>query len=165
MRAAMEPLEMDDARLLLWPRRAYREACPKEVPPEIAEDYDEACLVIDDSPTAAGALGRRCMELVLEQAGGAKGRTLADKIDDVIAKEKAPAWVIYDLHTVRKLGNFAAHASEDVTGRIIRVDSEEAQWTLNVLQTLFDFYYVMPAKSKERAMGLAEKQKSKTSVS
>jgi len=37
-----------------------------------------------------------------------------------------------------------------ITGQIVPVDPEEAEWTLDVLEALFDFYYVLPAKSQKR---------------
>ena len=37
-----------------------------------------------------------------------------------------------------------------VTGQIVPVETEEVEWTLNVLEALFDFYYVQPTLSKKR---------------
>ena len=43
------------------PKSAYRH-CPAQVPSEIAKDYIEAGLILDDSPTASATLSRRCLK-------------------------------------------------------------------------------------------------------
>ncbi len=43
-------------------------------------------------------------------------------------------------------GNFAAHPMKSqLTGLILDVEPGEAEWTLDVLEELFDFYFVLPA--------------------
>jgi len=142
---------------LLWPRTGWREPCPPEVPEEIAQDYNEACDVIDISPTAAAALARRGLELVLKK-NGAEGKTLANMIDDIIDHQKAPPPVTQDLHDLRQIGNtFAAHANRSVTGEVLRTSPEEAEWTLNTLRTVLKHYYVDEAESKARKTALKAK--------
>jgi hypothetical protein len=55
------------------------------------------------------------------------------------------------LHYVREIGNFAAHPSKDnKTGEIIDVEPGEAEFSLNVIEDLFDFYFVAPERLKQR---------------
>ncbi|MBN2209307.1 MAG: DUF4145 domain-containing protein [Candidatus Coatesbacteria bacterium] len=144
-------------RHLIWPKHPYREPCPPEVPNEVAADYNEACAVIDISPTAAAALARHCLELVLRN-NGAKGETLYNMINDIIDNRKAPPYVTGDLHDLRQIGNtFAAHANQSVTGEVLRTSPEEAEWTLNTLRTVLKHYYVDEAESKARKAALAAK--------
>jgi hypothetical protein len=42
-------------------------------------------------------------------------------------------------------------------GEIIDVVPGEAEWNLDVLDMLFDFYYVQPSKSREKKKALDEK--------
>jgi len=43
---------------------------------------------------------------------------------------------------------------------VVDVEPGEAEWNLDVLDALFDyFYYIAPAKSEERRKGLGEKLK------
>ena len=96
---------------IVWPKHRYHEPCAPEAPEQVAEDYNEACLVIDISPTAAAALARRGLELVLKK-NGAEGNTLYDMINDIIDNKKALPFVTGDLHDLRNIGNtFAAHAN------------------------------------------------------
>ena len=142
---------------VIWPKHVYREPCPPEVPNEVAADYIEACAVIDISPTAAAALARHCLELVLRN-NGAKGETLYEMINDIIDNRKAPPYVTGDLHDLRQIGNtFAAHANRSVTGEVLRTSPEEAEWTLNTLRTVLKHYYVDEAESKARKAALQAK--------
>lgn len=50
------------SELLIRPKIANRPPVPIEVPTLFAEDYNEACLVIIDSPKASAALSRRCLQ-------------------------------------------------------------------------------------------------------
>jgi hypothetical protein len=51
--------------------------------------------------------------------------------------------------TIRNLGNFAAHKITDQTTlQIIDVEPTEAEYCLDVLDAVFDHYYVKPAQAK-----------------
>jgi hypothetical protein len=51
------------------------------------------------------------------------------------------------IDAVRVIGNFAAHPIKSKsTGEIVPVEVGEAEWLLDVLEELFDFYFVRPAK-------------------
>ena len=39
----------------------------------------------------------------------------------------------------------------------VRVEPGEAEWNLDVLEALFDFYYVQPAKHKKKKAALNKK--------
>ncbi|MOA22378.1 hypothetical protein D3C78_1429310 [compost metagenome] len=45
------------------------------------------------------------------------------------------------------------------TGEILPVEPHEAEWNLDVLDMLFDFCYVQPAKNAARRAALNAKQK------
>ncbi len=59
---------------------------------------------------------------------------------------------------VRNVGNFAAHPMKDTnSGAILPVEDHEAEWNLDVLEGLFDFYYVQPEKNRIRRAALNAK--------
>jgi hypothetical protein len=63
-----------------------------------------------------------------------------------------------DLDAIRVLGNFAAHPIKSTnTGEIVEVEPGEAQWGLDVLNGLLDFYYVQAERSRMRREGLNRK--------
>ena len=135
---------------LLWPKAAARPPLPPEVPADVARDYSEAALVLADSCNAAAALARRCLQNVLRTAGGVKveSNKLYDEIE--AASSDLPSYMAGSLHDLRELGNDAAHPNRSgVTGEIVDVDSREAEWTLDILDLLFDHYFVKPQKARE----------------
>jgi hypothetical protein len=57
-----------------------------------------------------------------------------------------PSHLAEAIDAVRNIGNFAAHPlKSQSTGEILPVEPEEAEWNLDVLESLFDFYFVQPA--------------------
>lgn len=61
----------------------------------------------------------------------------------------------YALH-----GNFAAHPIKHrTTGLIVDVEPEEANWNLDVLEELFEYYYVQPKRAEEKRKKLEAKLK------
>ena len=64
-----------------------------------------------------------------------------------------PSHIADSLDAVRNIGNFAAHpAKSQATGEVVPVEPGEAEWTLDTLEELFDFYFVSPARTKARGM-------------
>ncbi|AOJ88275.1 hypothetical protein WS87_05335 [Burkholderia sp. MSMB0856] len=142
---------------MVYPRVANRPKPPQQVPAHIAEDYVEACLVLSDSPKASAALSRRCLQTVLREHGYAQ-RDLAPAIQAALDSGTLPALVAESLDAIRNIGNFAAHPMKDTnTGAILPVAAEEAEWNLEVLSDLFDFYYVQPARLEARRAALNAK--------
>jgi hypothetical protein len=128
------------------PKGSNRPPCSPEVPPHIALDYSEACLVVSDSPKASAALSRRCLQNLLRDAAKVKHGNLADAIQEAIDNKQLPTHIVEVIDAVRQIGNFAAHPMKSKnTGEILPVESQEAEWNLDVLESLFDFYYVQPA--------------------
>ena len=124
-----------------------RPPCPSEVPAHINEDYREACLVLPFSPKASAALSRRCLQNLLRDAAKVKPSDLSKEIQEVIDSGKLPSQLADSIDAIRNIGNFAAHPMKSKsTGEIVDVKSQEAEWNLDVLETLFDFYYVQPVK-------------------
>jgi hypothetical protein len=146
-------------KILVWPKGVTsRTPCPKEVPPDVADYYNQACLVLADSPMAAAALARRCLQHVLRGAAKVKPQDLANEIQEVLDRGTLPTHIAEDIDAVRNIGNFAAHPMKSQhTGDILPVEPDEAEWTLNVVEALFDFYYVQPAVSKAKRDALNQK--------
>ena len=138
---------------MVYPKGSLRAHAPPEVPAEIAEDFREACLVLADSPKASAALSRRCLQHLLRSVAGIKAGDLATEIQQVLDAGRLPTALADSIDAVRNIGNFSAHPIKSkATGEILPVEPHEAEWTLDVLESLFDFYYVQPAVvAKKRA--------------
>ena len=147
-------------KIMVFPKSSNRTFDLTDVPNEIAEDYEEACLVLSDSPKASAALSRRCLQNILRNQGYTD-KSLFKEIQLAIDSSKLPSHISESLDAVRNIGNFAAHPLKDIsTGEILPVEAGEAEWNLETLEALFDFYYVQPAKTQRRKDALNEKLKS-----
>jgi hypothetical protein len=137
----------------VWPRGIARAPLSKDVPEKYAADYREACNVLADSPKASAALSRRCLQRILREVAGVKASDLSKEIDAVCPS--LPSAIAEAVDAIRVIGNFAAHPVKSTnTGEIVDVEPGEAEWSLDVLESLFDFYFVQPAKlaAKKDAM-------------
>jgi len=92
--------------------------------------------------------------------GGAVGKDLEKQIESFIATKNPPSYIADQLHAVRQIGNFAAHPQKDtVTGEILPVEPGEAEWNIEVLESMFDFQFVKPAQQVKRIKEFNEKLK------
>ena len=137
-----------EERYLAVPRRTLpRRIDPlvEEKKPAYAALYAEAALVLEDSPRASAALSRRLLADVLDEQGGYGAPGLAARIDAFIEDVANPATLTKNLDYLREIGNFGAHTQkDDIDGSVIDVEQQEAEWTLDVLDRLLDFYIVGP---------------------
>ena len=142
---------------LIYPRNLNIKR-PDGVPSDIFQDYEEARLVLQDSPKASAALSRRCLQNLLVQKAGVKGINLYEDIQQVIDSGALPSDLVEEIDAVRQIGNFAAHPIKSTSsGEIIGVEPQEVEWTLEVLEGLFDFYYVKREKVDKRKAALNKK--------
>lgn len=146
------------SRYLVYPANTSVRPLPSEVPDPYKTDFDEAAAVLPLSPKASAALSRRTLQAVLRDKAGTSSKDLFDQIEEVTASGKLPSHIADDLHAVRNIGNFAAHEIKSkVTGAIVDVEAGEADWNLDVLESLFDFYFVEPTKAAARKAALNKK--------
>jgi len=134
---------------------------PVEVPADIAEDYQEACLVLPLSAKASAALARRCLQNILHRQGY-KARDLAKEIDLLLNEADPKKAIPQSLHdtidSIRNFGNFSAHPITDVTSlQVVDVEPEEAEWCLAILEEMFEHFYVKPAQAAAKKAALNAK--------
>ncbi|WP_025726588.1 DUF4145 domain-containing protein [Bacteroides sp. 14(A)] len=133
---------------IIYPLNSGRTPAATEVEPQFAEDYNEACLILPFSPKASAALSRRCLQNIIRIKENIKKKNLMLEIDELISLNKLPSFLSDNLQTIRGFGNIAAHGMEDqVSGQILDVEPEEADFLLDILELMFDFYFVQPAKA------------------
>ena len=147
------PSDVPDETSLVWPKAISRSAVPVEVPDKIRKDYEEAAIVLADSKKASAALSRRCLQALLRDVAGINKKNLSQQIEAVLPT--LPGYLQPELDAVRNIGNFAAHPiKSSTTGEIIDVEPGEAEWNLDVLDLLFDFYFQQPkiAQGKRDAL-------------
>jgi hypothetical protein len=140
---------------------------PDYIPLALREDYIEACKIRDLSPKASATLARRCLQGMIRDYCGIKKATLFDEINELRARiegEKAPIGVSLDsveaIDDVRGVGNIGAHMEKDIN-HIVPVDPEEAQLLIDLLESLFEEWYVAREKRANRFSGIKALAESK----
>jgi hypothetical protein len=121
---------------------------PPSVPTHLANDYYEACAILNLSPKASATLSRRVLQGAIRDFCGIKDATLFKEIDaleQASNKGHAPQGVTIEvvkaMHHVRSIGNIGAHMEKD-TNVIVDVDPSEAQALINLIEMLFKEWYV-----------------------
>jgi Domain of unknown function (DUF4145) len=156
--AVVAPPEPKTTMRLVYPKAVARQPVPATVPAPIADDYNEACLVLPDSAKASAALSRRCLQSLLVAKAGAKKKDLFDQIQEVLDASLLPSDLAEDLDTVRVIGAFGAHPIKGTrTGEIVPVEPGEAEWNLDVVEDLFDFFYARAERRAEKRAALDAK--------
>jgi len=145
---------------------------PEFIPSPLREDYSEAWKIRDLSPKASATLSRRCLQGMIRDLAGVHEKTLfkeIEKLRELSEKNLAPKGVSEDsiesLHHVRSLGNIGAHMEADID-IVIPVDPKEAQILIDLIEILFDEWYVAREKRRSKFAALKatadEKQLLKT---
>jgi hypothetical protein len=89
-----------------------------------------------------------------------KPGNLADEIQQAIDSGKLPSHLVEAMDAVRNIGNFAAHPMKSQkSAEILDVEPGEAEWNLDVLESMFDFYFVQPRVLKAKRDALNAKLK------
>ncbi len=129
---------------IVRPLGSQRPPPPAAVISPYRDDYVEASAVLPISAKASAALSRRCLQAVLKDKGKFTQQNL---IDQITAAESSglPSHITESLHAVRQIGNFAAHPMKSTaSGQVLDVEPNEAEWNLDTLDALFDFFFVQP---------------------
>lgn len=129
---------------------------PDFIPPSLREDYAEACRIRDLSPKASATLSRRCLQGMIRDFCKISKGTLFEEINTLKAlvdAAKAPAGVSLDsveaIDHIRGVGNIGAHMEKDIN-HIVPVDPQEAQLLIELIESLFEEWYVAREKRASR---------------
>lgn len=95
---------------LVYPRSISVELPNEDLTDEIKDLYNEAALILDDSPRATAALLRLALQLLLKEIGG-KGAHIDTDIKTIVANGVDPQ-VQKAMDIVRVFGNSGAHPGE-----------------------------------------------------
>jgi hypothetical protein len=77
---------------------------------------------------------------------------------DQLTSPHLPSFIAQNVDAIRHIGNFAAHPTKSqASGEIVEVEAGEAEWNLDVLDLLFDFYYVQPKIAQQKRDDLNKK--------
>jgi hypothetical protein len=135
--------------VIIYPKPQPRELESDDIPESYRNDFSEAAAVLDLSPKASAAISRRLLQQLLREHFAVKPADLSKEIDEFLHAAHVPSYIADQIDAVRNVGNFAAHPlKETQTGAILDVEPGEAEWLLDVLEALFDFAFVQPARAR-----------------
>ncbi|GEM_PF-1172063 len=121
------------------------------VPPELAATYRTAGELLPYSEEASAALSRRLLHRVLAACGRAGYGGLSDQIQRAVASPALPDYLKDGLNGyVRLTGLESDHVRSYRPDALVPAVAGEADWLLDLLESLLDFYYVQPARLKRR---------------
>lgn len=143
---------------IIYPLVKVERLIPPEVPEDCLNEYREAESVFSISPKSSAALSRRLLQKILHEKLQIRKKDLSLEIEEFINTSNAPTYLIEAIDAVRQIGNFAAHPIKYTnTAEIVEVESGEAEWLLDVLESFFDFVFVQPKKLELRRDALNNK--------
>nr|WP_236952398.1 DUF4145 domain-containing protein [Mesorhizobium loti] len=129
---------------------------PEFIPDALRDDYYEACLIRDLSPKASATLARRCLQgMIRDFCKISKGRLIEEikelrkRVDDDVAPKGVEAETVDAIDHVRGVGNIGAHMEKDINN-IVDVDPGEAQALIELIEMLFEEWYIAREKRRER---------------
>ena len=134
---------------------------PDFIPKPLRDDYVEASRIRDLSPKASATLARRCLQGMIRHFCGISKARLIDEITalrEAVETGKAPRGVTIEsvdaIDHVRKIGNIGAHMEKDVD-LIVDIDPGEAQVLTELIEMLFDEWYVEQQTRTDRLKKIA----------
>lgn len=138
----------------LWPESSHKPQ-PNFIPAPIVQDYIEASRIRDLSPKASATLSRRCIQGMIRDFCKISKNRLIDEITELSKRLEAgtaPSGVnsesVEAIDHVRSIGNIGAHMEKDIDV-IVDVDPGEAQALLELIEMLFEEWYVARNTRKE----------------
>jgi hypothetical protein len=127
--------------------------------PTLAEDYQEASLILTASPRMSAVLSRSILADLLEKYAGRHEFNLGDRLRAFAADLTYPSSIRDNVRYLKEIGDFGAHTQKDKSDQraIINVTPEEAEWTIDLVERLFEYFIVSPKKDAEMQAAFREK--------
>jgi hypothetical protein len=139
------------------PQSSMRPRLSPDVPVDYADDYHAACQVYSYSPQSTAALGRRLLQHLLADKAGAGDGDLVDQIRHAVLGADMPGYLKQGLQMYSRLAKLDSAPSKSVHPEALaRVEPGEAEWLLDVLQSMFDLYFVQPARLQRKQDSIEE---------
>jgi len=152
---ANQEARVGDRPITSWrliPRGAAK-PFPDYIPAGLRNDYNEACLIAELSPKAAATLCRRCLQGMIRDyfQMDTKSRKLWDEMKAIKDRVEPDTWA--NIIALKDLGNIGAHMEADVDV-IIDVEPREAALLIELIEQLFEDWYVQREQRRKRSAEL-----------
>jgi hypothetical protein len=130
------------------------------IPEPYRTSYLEAAAILDISPRMSGVLSRRILADLLEEFARLEDYSLEKRIGKFAEDDLSlPPLFRGNLHHFREIASFGTQIQKDDQAQIVDVDKEEAEWTLDLLDRLFDYFILTPQRDREMRSRLDAKIK------
>lgn len=151
---------LDANPLASWALRpkSLAKTFPAYIPRPILDDYEEACLIVNDSPKASAALSRRCLQGIIRDFWKISKPKLINEIKELEGKIDSSTWRAID--GVRSVGNIGAHMEADIN-LIVDVEPEEAKTLIGLIEFLLKDWYVARHDREDHMQKVIDLAKSK----
>jgi hypothetical protein len=139
------------------PLAATRARLSADVPAEVAADYHAAAQIIYYSDEASAALSRRVLYQFLGERLDASEPGLHGRIRETLASPEVPAYLKEALRTYSRVARLTDENKKSTDPEALApVQPGEADWLLDVLESLFELYFVEPARMRRKLESLEE---------
>lgn len=141
----------------VWPASS-RPRLSEDVPADLAVEYHTAARILADSPEASAAISRRLLHRFLASYAGAGGGGLADQVRRAAASEEMPPYLRDALRTLSRVAGLDSDGNKSLHPEALTAPGPgEPEWLLDVLQSLFELYFVQPAHMRRKLDALEER--------
>lgn len=126
---------------------------PVDVPQQVLQDYQEACLAIEFSPKVASALSRRCLSEMLRDFWRVQPGRLGDEFRQIKGTADPLTWEA--IESVRKNGMIGARMDSE-GAEILDTEPGEAELLIGLIETLVQDWYVSREERRKRLAKIKE---------
>lgn len=133
-----------------WPGYS-RPRLSDDIPRELEAEYRTAARILADSPEASAALSRRLLQRFLTTHVGMHGGGLAEQVRRTADSEQMPPYLSEALRTLSVVAKLESNANKSLRPEALTaVEPGEPEWLLDILQSLFELYFVQPARLRRK---------------
>jgi hypothetical protein len=141
-----------------YPAASLRARLSADVPADLASEYWTAGQILPYSEEASAAISRRLLQRVLSGQAGAGYGGLAEQIRRAVSSSAMPPYLKEALETLALVAGLEVDEPKSYRcDSLARVNEGEAEWLLDVLKPLFEFYYVQPARLRRKRYAMEER--------
>ena len=136
--------------IILYPKFPSVTQLSNFIPQKYVALYQEAEQVNNISPRASATLSRYLLQMILHEELNIKKRNLEEEITELESQSHIPSTLVTFLQGMRRVANFAAHPKKSTnSAEIVEIEEGESAVMLELINELFDFVFVKPAKETE----------------
>lgn len=124
-----------------------------DIPQQVLQDYEEACIAVEFSPKVAAALSRRCLSEMLRDFWRVQPGMLGDEFRQIKGTADPLTWEA--IESVRKNGMIGGRMDSE-GAEILDTEPGEAELLIGLIETLIQDWYVSREDRRKRLAKIKE---------